>query len=219
MNSLGAIACGVGLQDSINPTIFMTCAVFAAASLWLAQSPIRIFWLKVIFVCTYALGFLAFTFGPGQILILRKGFFLAAKVIYAGLSAGAFVLGVIFLREWFLMSRGTKGKVPAPKPAKPFDPNGLAVLMLTVMTAVLLSSLAAIGPINNYILLLGNIALLKGQWPVLIPLITGYITTSLWPLWIMWLLLNLNDRYPSLLKIICASIFFTASSCIILTFK
>ena len=117
------------------------------------------------------------------------------------------------------MSRGTKGKVPAPKPAKPFDPNGLAVLMLTVMTAVLLSSLAAIGPINNYILLLGNIALLKGQWPVLIPLITGYITTSLWPLWIMWLLLNLNDRYPSLLKIICASIFFTASSCIILTFK
>jgi hypothetical protein len=219
MNSLGVIGCGVGLHDSINPTIFMTCAVFIAGGFWLASSSIRLFWLRVIFVLAYTVSFMEFTFGPAQVLILHKEFFLAAKVIYAVLSAGTFVLGVVFLKDWFFLLRGHEAQSTAPGKSKPFEPNGLAVLLITVLLAVLLSALDSIGPVNTYILLLGNIAVLRGQLLTVIPLMLGYVFFSIWPVWIVWAFLSIKNLKPSLRKIICASIFFTATSCIILTFR
>ena len=219
MNGLGAIACGMGLHDSLNPTIFMASAVFIAGGFWLASSGIKMFRLRLIFASAYAFGFLLFTFGPGQLLIFRKEFFFAAKIIYFILGAGAFVLGVVFLRDWFLLARGPKTEETAPDKTKIFKPNGLAVLLIAVILAMLLSALAAIGPISNYILLLGNISLLKGQWQAVLPLMLGYLVFSMWPVWFAWALVSIKKGTPGFIKIICASIFFTASSCIILTFQ
>jgi|GEM_PF-4134828 hypothetical protein len=219
MNSLGAIACGIGLHDSLNPTIFMASAVFIAGGFWLASSTIKLFWLRLVFALAYVFGFLLFTFGPGQILIFRKEFFAMSKIIYLILSIGAFILGAVFLKDWYLLARPTAAKDMSPEKIKTFKPNSLAVSLLAIILALLLSALTAIGPINNYILLLGNISLLKGQWQAVMPLMLGYLIFSMWPVWFVWVLLSIKNQTPRFLKIICASVFFTASSCIILTFR
>ncbi len=204
------IVCGVGLQDGLNPCIFMTCAVFIAYGRWIEKKS---------FVLVYALSTLFFNFGPAQIFIFRKEFIFAAKIIYFGLGLWAFVSGILFFKDWLL----THGKMPAKDPAdekiKPFAPSGLIAYLTTLILAVALSALATLWPINNYVMLLGNEAFLKGQWPMVMPLLAGYIFFSMWPLWFVWAFLSIKNLRPSLLKILCASIFLTASSCVIFIFK
>ena len=212
MNGLLTIACGAGLQDALNPCIFMTCAVFIAHGLWLKAND----WLRIIFGLVYAAGIFEFNFGPAQIFIFRKEFIFAAKILYLGLGVWAFVLGVLFFKDWFLIYR----RLPVEdKKIRPFALGGLAVYLTTVILAVGLSALAALWPVNNYIMLLGNEAILNGQWQVVMPLLAGYIFFSMWPLWLVWVFLSIKNLRPSLLKIFCASVFFTASSCMIFIFK
>lgn len=219
MDNLWTIAGGAGLRDGLNPCIFMTCAVFIAHGFWLKKNSLRIGWLRIIFGLAYAAGALGFNFGPAQIFIFQKNFIFAAKIIYFVLGVCAFVSGILFFKDWFL----TRGKLTAEdltdEKAKPFAPSGLAVYLTTVILGLVLSALAALWPINNYIMLLGNEAILKGQWQTVMPFLAGYVFSSMWPLWFVWATLSIKNLRPSLLKIICASIFFTASSCVIFIFK
>jgi hypothetical protein len=218
MNGLGVIACGAGLQDGLNPCMFMTCAFFIAHGLWLVPRSLRINGLRIIFVLGYALSFLEFNFGHAQILVLRKDFILAAKIIYLIFGAGAFILGLLFLKEWYLDRQGLPASAWVDKRMNPFKGSGLVVRLMTGILVSALSALATIGPINNYILLLGNVAIMKGQWQTLIPLLAGYVLFSMWPLWLVWAFLSIKNLRPSLLKIVYAAIFFTASSCVLLIF-
>ena len=88
MNGLGTIACGAGLQDSLNPCIFMTCAVFIIHGLWLKKRSLKSGWLRIIFALVYASSFLEFNFGPAQIFLFHKNFIFTAKILY-------FVLGAV----------------------------------------------------------------------------------------------------------------------------
>jgi hypothetical protein len=228
MNGLGAISWGVGLQDGLNPCIFMTCAVFIIHGLWLngrgQASPLRssarsIIWFRIVFGLVYVLGTFVFNFGPAQIFIFQKFFILFAKIFYFVLGVGAFVLGVLFFRDWFLLSRRLPAQDLAEKKIKPFTGNGLAVFLMTVILAVLLSAAATLWPINTYFVLLGNEAMIHGQWHTVITLLGGYVLSSLWPLWFVWLFLSIKNLRPALLKIFCAAIFFTASTSIIFIFR
>ncbi len=215
MNNLLAIACGTGLQDGLNPCIFMTGAVFIAHGLWLKANSLRIGWLRIIFGLVYAAGVLEFNFGPAQIFVFQKEFIFAAKILYFILGIWAFVVGVLFFKDWFLIRRG----LSVDERIKPFTVNILAAFLVTVILAVVLSALATLWPINNYIMLLGNEAFLKGQWQTVMPPLAGYVFSSMWPLWFVWAFISIKILRPSLLKIFCASIFFTASSCMIFIFK
>ncbi len=62
--------------------------------------------------------------------------------------------------------------------------------LMTVILAVVLSALATLWPINYYIMLLGNEAIIKGQWQIVMPLLVGYIVISMWPLWFVWAFLS-----------------------------
>jgi len=212
MNDLLFIALGAGLQDGLNPCIFMTCAVFILNFSQIA-------WSRIIFVLVYALSFLEFNFGPAQVFTFQKNFIFTAKILYFVLGIWTFISGVLFFKDWFLMHHGLSAKDLTDKKIKPFVGGGLTVLLTTVMPAVVLSALATLWPINNYIMLLGNETILKGQWLMVIPLLAGYVLMSMWPLWFMWAFLSIKNLRPSLLKILCASIFFTASSCMIFIFK
>jgi len=205
MNDLFFIALGAGLKDGLNPCIFMTSAVFIA---YVRQ--------RFIFVLVYALSFLEFNFGPAQIFIFQKNFVFAAKILYLILGVWAFVLGILFFKDWILIRRGRP--VPDGFPS-PCGRGSLGALLTTVILGLALSALATLGPINNYIMLLGNEAFLKGQWQAVMPLLAGYVFFSMWPLWFVWAFLSIKNLRPSLLKIFCASIFFTASSCVIFIFK
>ncbi len=225
MNNLLAIACGTGLQDGLNPCIFMACAVFICYSLFVipAKAGIhnfsRMCWWPVIFGLAYAAGILAFNFGPAQIFVFQKNFIFAAKIIYFVLGLWAFVLGVLFFKDWFLMRK----RLPAdefPSPCGRGQGRGiLGALLMTIILAVALSALATLWPINYYIMLLGNEAILKGQWQMGMPLLGGYVFFTMWPLWFIWAFLSIKNLRPSLVKIICASVFFTASSCVIFILK
>ena len=57
MNNLGSIALGVGLQDGLNPCIFMTCAVFILHGFWLRPGLGRATAFRVVFGLIYLLLF------------------------------------------------------------------------------------------------------------------------------------------------------------------
>jgi len=232
MNDLLFIAFGAGLRDGLNPCIFMTSAAFIAHGLWLRSNSLRAGWLRIIFVLVYASSFLEFNFGPAQIFILRKEFIFAAKILYFVLGVWAFILGILFFKDWFLkgpIANNCECPVRGPSTSKVMPLEGTkqrsnpfkrpAMLLLTVILGLVLSVLATVWPINNYIMLLGNEAFLKGQWQAVMPLLIGYVFTSMWPLWFVWAFLSIKNLRPSLLKIVCASVFFTASSCVIFIFK
>ncbi len=219
MNDLWIIASGAGLRDGLNPCIFMTCAVFISHGLWLRSNSLRMGWLRIIFALVYASSFLEFNFGPAQIFVFQKNFIFTAKIFYFVLGVWAFILGVLFFKDWFLMRRGLPAEDPTDEKIKPFAGRGLAVHLTTVILSLVLSALATLWPINNYIMLLGNEVFLKGQWQTVMPLLAGYVFFSMWPLWFVWAFLSVKNLRPSLLKILCAAIFFTASSSMILIFK
>lgn len=219
MKDLLIIACGAGLQDGLNPFNFMTCAVFIAYGNWLAPNFRQIAWVGIVFVFFYALDNLIFNFGPGQIFTLQKNFIFGAKITYFILSVWAFIQGIVYLKEWFLMRQDLPAQDRSDERTNLFTSKGFAVILLTIILAMVLSALATLCPINTYIMLLGNTAILKGQWQVVMMFLFNYILFGMWPLWFVWAFLSVKNIRPSLLKIICASVFFTASTCMILIFK
>jgi len=216
MNGLGPIVLGIGSQDGLNPCIFMTCAVFIIHGFLFKKSSWGIFWLRIIFAMVYAFGFLLFNFGPGQIFVLQTNFILAAKITYFVLGLGAFVVGIVSLRDWFLITRGQSVEDPADKNVRSFP--ALVSLPMTVMLATVLSSFATLWPINTYFMILGNAAIHRAEWHTVISLLAVYVFVSMWPLWFVWAFLSIKMR-PSWLKIFYASIFFTASTAMIILFK
>jgi hypothetical protein len=219
MNGLFKIACGIGVQDSLNPCIFMACAVLIALGLWLAGGPFKMAWLRILFVLVYALSFFEFNFGEAQILILRKEIVFAVKIVYFVLGVCAFILGTLFLKDWYLLSRGQILKNPAGHQLKPLTNSGPGALALAFLLAVVLSAMATIAPINKYIYVLSSEVMAKGLWREALPMLAGYIFSSMWPLLLLVVFLSLKNLRPSLLKILFASIFITASSCVVFIFK
>jgi hypothetical protein len=219
MNDLLIIACGAGLHDGLNPCIFMTCAVFIVYRTWVVSSSLRVGWFCFIFALAYVLSVLVFNFGPGQILIDQKNFIFSAKIIYVVFSIVAFIAGVLLFKDWVLLRRGLPAADAIERMTKSLTAKGFTVYFVTVVLVLVLSSLASLCPINNYITILGGMAIIKGQWQIAVPILSSYIAASTWPLWFVWAFLSVKNLRPSLLKIICAAVFFTASSCVILILK
>jgi len=219
MNDLLPIACGAGLRDGLNPCIFMACAVFIAGGFWLKKNSLRVGFLYFIFALSYAAGTLIFNFGPAQILVFQKSFIFAAKVLYFVLGAGSFILGVLFLKDWFSLNGGLPSENLTDEKIKSFTASSFPVRLMIIILALVFSAFATLWPINNYMMLLGNEALLKGQWQMIMPILLGYVFISMWPLWFVWSFLSIRNLRPSLLKIVCSAVFFTASSVMILIFK
>ena len=216
MNDIAVIALGAGLKDGLNPCIFITCAIFIIQGFWFTTNSLGIFWVRIIFGLVYMLGFLFFNFGPGQILTLQKIFVLSAKILYFVLGAGSFVIGVLFFKDWLSLRRGQQVQ-ELPVWSKKFP--ALATGALTAILSFVLSSLATLWPIDNYIFILGNEGVLKGRWQMVMPLLLDYVFVAMWALWFIWAFLSIKDLRPSFLRILCAAIFFTASSSMIFIFK
>jgi hypothetical protein len=216
MNDIAVIALGAGLKDGLNPCIFITCAIFIIQGFWFTTNSLGIFWVRIIFGLVYMLGFLFFNFGPGQILTLQKIFVLSAKILYFVLGAGSFVIGVLFFKDWLSLRRGQQVQ-ELPVRSKKFP--ALATGALTAILSFVLSSLATLWPIDNYIFILGNEGVLKGRWQMVMPLLLDYVFVAMWALWFIWAFLSIKDLRPSFLRILCAAIFFTASSSMIFIFK
>lgn len=217
MWDLGQVVIGAGFQDGTNPCTLMTCAVFIVYGIWASGRYAHSDRLRWLFVLTYVFGLLCFNFSPMGVLLFHKPFVLTARIIYLALGVGCFVLGVVFVKDWFLLYRNTPKDVACP-PTCP-SVNGIAMSLITFILAVVLSALATLWPINYYMTLLGAGGLVHGQWQVLIVLLVGYTAVSLWPLWFLWAFLSIKNLRPALCKIVCASVFFVASSSIILFFK
>jgi len=219
MNGLGPIVLGVGLQDGLNPCIFMTCAIFILYGLWLKANAMRVIWFRVIFGLVYILGALFFNFGPAQVFVFQKNFIFLDKIIYFILGVLVLILGILSLKDWFLLTRGLPIKDMSQQKIKPFMAKGLIVSLTAVMLALLLSAMATVWPINSYFMILGNELVMKGRWGLIVSLIAGYVFCSMWPLWILWAFLSIRNLRPSLFKIIDAVIFLTASTAMIFIFK
>jgi hypothetical protein len=222
MNDLDIIAWGAGLHDALNPCIFMTCAVFMVYGSWLESGHWNAHKLRGVFACVYALAFFEFNFSTGQLLVFNKHFVFAAKIIYLILGLWSFVLGILALKEWFLLVKCGRHEKSVGDESRAGLPTGrFPVAFLTAAVALGMSALSAMGPINNYILLLAYEINLKGLVYRILPVVAGYIFFSMWPLWLVWAFLSLRTKEirPSLFKIICASIFFIASSTVVFMFE
>ena len=57
---------------------------------------------------------------------------------------------------------------------KPFKGHVASINLITVLVALVLSSLATIWPVSNYIIILGNAAMIKGQWQIVLSVL-GYM--------------------------------------------
>ena len=215
MNSVGFIAWGSGLQDGLNPCVLMTCAVFIALRLWLKCAPDRAFVRCLLFVLVYAGSFFYFTFGPGQVLVLHKQFIFTARLLYLIFSLATGVFGFLFLADWVHLRKNADVKGLIEHKIKPLVLNAPLVVLISVIVAVLFSILATLGPVNYYILLLGNEAFLKGHWLPVIPVMASYVLASLWPLFLIMGVFSIKTLPLSLVRIIFAGVFFCASTCVI----
>jgi hypothetical protein len=219
MDSLWGTIILAGFHDGFNPCMFMTCAVFITHDLWLKKGSLKASSLSLIFAAAYALGSLMFNFGRTQVLVLQKDFIFSAKILYFVLGVWAFVSGAFFFRDWLLLSQGRpvdEGKVKDFKPSPAFIASAC---LTTGFLGVVSSALATVWPVDKYVVLLGNTAMMNGKWPMVMPMAAGYIVISMWPLWVVWAFLSIKNLRPSLLKIVCSSVFFTAASCVVLIFK
>jgi len=219
MNGLGPIVLGVGLQDGLNPCIFMTCAIFILYGLWLKANSVRVIWFRILFGISYLLGDLVFNFGPAQLFVFQKSFIFIDKILYFILGVFVLVFGILSLKDWFLLTRGSPVKDMPQHKIKPFMARGVIVLLTAVLLALVLSAMATAWPINSYFMILGNELVMKGRWGSMVSLIVGYVFCSIWPLWILWAFLSIKNLRPSLFKIIDAVIFLTASTAMIFIFK
>ena len=219
MNGLGPIVLGVGLQDGLNPCIFMTCAIFILYGLWLKANSVRVIWFRIFFGLAYILGALVFNFGPAQIFVYQKYFIFLDKILYFILGGIVLVLGLLSLKDWFLLTRGLSIEDKSNDKTNPFMARGLIVFFTAVILAALLSAMATAWPINSYFVILGNELVMKGRWFLMFSLIVGYVFFSMWPLWILWGFLSIKNLRPSMIKLIYAIIFITASTSVIFIFK
>jgi len=217
MWDLWRIVIGAGFQDGANPCALMTCAVFMGHGILVSGRYAHLARLRWLFVLTYMFGLLYFNFGPMGVLLFHKTFVWTAKIIYLALGVGCFVWGVVFLKDWFLSYRQPLKDLVTP-PTCP-SVNALAMFLLAFILGVFLSALATLWPINYYMTLLGAGGFVHGQWQAMIQLLGLYTIVSLWPLWFLWAFLSIKNIRPALFKIICASVFFIASSSVILIFK
>ncbi len=217
MKDLFIVAWGAGLQDGLNPCIFMACAliIFYGQGFVLNFLPVNMFCF--IFCLLYVVSCLFLDLGPGQALVLQKNFIFIANVLCVVLSVGVFVLGILYFRDWFLLSRGCPAKDLVVKKNGFFVSCGKIVCLMVIVLAVI--AVATLGPINKYIIFLSNAALIKGQWHTVLSVLVSYILISMWPLWLVWSFLSIKNVRPSMVRIVCAAIFFTASSCMILIVK
>ncbi len=216
MYSLWMIAGAVGLREGLNPCTFLSCAALVTLGQCLDGAQAN--WLRLAYVLIYGLGFLFFDFGSGQALVLKPYFLVAGKYMFMVLGLAALVLGVQSLMAWFQMHQAK-----TPSQQKILKPNASAVwpwfvYAATAASAVLLSALATFAPVNKYILVLGNEAMLKGQWKEVLPVLGGYTLFMLWPLWILCSFLSIKGLQATMRKIVSASIYFTASTCVIFIF-
>jgi len=219
MGDIWRVAIGAGLQDAFNPCIFMTCAVFIVHGIQVSQRYSHLERLRWLFVLTYILSLSFFNFGPMEVFLFKKTFVWTAKIIYFVLGTGSFILGVMFLKDWFVMRRNPKPREDLTAPQTNAFNSVIVLCLITVILGVALSALATLWPINYYITLLGAGAFVNGQWQAVISLLVGYTIISMWPLWFLWVFLSIKNLRPALLKIVCASVFFVASSNVILIFK
>ena len=219
MKDLLLIALGAGLRDGLNPCMLMTCAVFIVYGLWLNKRSLPVFGLCSVFVLIYGLSSLAFNFGPGQIFVLQKYFMITARIIYFILGAGSFVFGVLYFKDWLSLVREGSLKDQAVGEFKILSVGGVLMCLMAVVLGVGLSALSTYWPASKYVIVLGNEALIKGQWGLVMPMLLSYVVVSMWLLWFVWAFLSIKNIRPSLLRIVCSSIFFAASSCMILLFK
>ena len=198
----------------------MTCAIFIAGFGLFKKISFPVNLLAIFFILAYAINSLSNNFGPTQIFFLQKNFQFAAKIIYFVLGVVSFVLGVMFFKDWILINRGLLSAEANDKKEVKLLPKGrlMAYVSMPVL-AGFLSALSTYWPLNSYILLLGNEGLIKGQWQSVAPLTITYVLVSMWPLWFIWVFLNIKNLRPSLLKIFSAAIYFIASSSMIFIFK
>ena len=216
MSDLLRIAAGAGLQDGFNPCILMTCAVFIVHGIWAPQRPLHLGFLRSLFVLVYVLGTLCFNYGPLEAFLFKKSFVLTVKIIYFLLGAGSFVLGVLFLKDWFSLRFKHQADLAVKKTP---SINVIVAYFITIILSLGLSVLATLWPVNYYMTLLGTGWLVNGQWQSVVLLLVTYTIVSMWPLWFLWAFLSIKNLRPALLKIVCAAVFFAASSSIILIFK
>jgi len=219
MTGLFPIAVGVGLQDGLNPCIFMSCAVFIAYGLWAKARSLPVFWLRLIFVMVYLLGAAAFNFGPLQVFAFQKIVIIAYKILYLILSVGAFAAGALLLKDWFLLTRGLPSEIPLDRKIKPFKWGWLVAFLLTLLLPIILSGMATLWPINTYLMLLGNEAIIRGEWRLVASLVSVYVVCSLWPLWLVWAFTGIRKLPETTPRIIFSAVFFAASTTMIFIFK
>ena len=219
MKDVLVIAYGAGLQDGLNPCIFMTSAIFIIFWLYLEGSRYHSGFLRIIFTIAFACSTLSFNFGPGQIIVLHKGFILGAKIIYLILGFGSLALGLVFFKDWLLIRQGKPVNNLFEGKAVNLKLRPIYVRILTGLLAILMGALGSIWPINPYVILLGGASMLKTQWLAVSALFGTYVLFALWPFWFVWVILSFRNRRPSLFRILCSSVFFTASACVIFIFK
>lgn len=208
------MAVGAGFQDGFNPCVLMTCAIFILWGMGIDRHVTQVARLRLFFILIYAVGVLFFNFGPVSVFFFKKSFIFMAKVVYFVLGLCSFLVGVWFLKDWFHMPKGQKEVSPLQR-----EPGAIGVVIcLTFILVVFLSMLATLWPVNRYIAVLGLEGFVKGYREIILFLII-YTLASLWSLWFLWAFLSVKNIRPSLIKIVCGSVFFTASSSVIFIFR
>jgi hypothetical protein len=196
-----------GFHDGINPCVLITASYSLLILLWFRRTGLKKFWLLFYFISLVLTSFIA-NCGLLDKYILDRNFIQSAKYIYVVLGLILAFYGIQFFNQWFKLTKGISinEKPLFVKKVSPFLYSfGL------VLSACILSILAALWPVNYYVAVASIYVAVPGQMLIMSSIIFFYTLISLWlVIFVLWLeaISNKNVRF---FKIVSSAILLSAS--------
>lgn len=159
-----------GFRDALSPCALTTVFGLLFFVSELRKRRISSSWFAALFIVISFISFLAFCLGVFLPTLYSDGFYSLAQIIYLVIGCVFVIAGFIHLRDWWMLKQGKSSSLffamvsaeDQEDLRKGGRPNFLLILLITV-TAVVLSALTTVWPMDPYVLFYSTYLLVPGK--------------------------------------------------------
>lgn len=194
-----------GLADAVNPPLLLTAAFFIWWSTWIWHKPLRRGKYGLVFLIIVYVLSLAFYLGIAQGFLYTPLMRRIIEAVYVFLGFLSIAGGVLLIQEWFRSFKADENG------GERFWLRGscspLVAWVVTVLSAITLSILSSIWPMNFHMAIIANHVVFPGQFWATCLSVAIYTFFVLIPLFLMLFLKRLLEKNRSLFLMTASAIF------------